>query len=223
MNNEKPTNTSTDPNTGTGKNIPSNKNFFTDESNEGKNSLERFNHPSNELDALRLTAMGEGETPEQMNRRRFLSRISLAVSGLAGVIVAVPVVGYLVGPLLKETPETWRTVGTTSDFKVGETVEVSFQDASPLPWSGVVAQTAAWLRRESQDKFIAYSVNCTHLGCPVSWLPGANLFMCPCHGGVYYSDGTVAAGPPPQSLHTYDLRIVNNRVEIKATGIPIAG
>jgi menaquinol-cytochrome c reductase iron-sulfur subunit len=25
---------------------------------------------------------------------------------------------------------------------------------------------------------VAFSINCTHLGCPVRWLPDANLFMC---------------------------------------------
>ena len=89
------------------------------------------------------------------------------------------------------------SVGAVEKFNVGETVEVKFADASPLPWAGVTAQTAAWLRRQDANNFIAYSVNCTHLGCPVSWLQSADLFMCPCHGGVYYKDGSVAAGPPP--------------------------
>jgi menaquinol-cytochrome c reductase iron-sulfur subunit len=70
-------------------------------------------------------------------------------------------------------------------------------------------------------EFIAFSVNCTHLGCPVRWLQDADLFMCPCHGGVYYSDGTVAAGPPPKSLIRYDVRTANGQVEIKTMAIPI--
>jgi menaquinol-cytochrome c reductase iron-sulfur subunit len=64
-------------------------------------------------------------------------------------------------------------------------------------------------------------VNCTHLGCPVRWLADADLFMCPCHGGVYYQDGTVAAGPPPKPLIRYDVRTVSGQVEIKTMAIPI--
>jgi quinol---cytochrome c reductase iron-sulfur subunit, bacillus type len=45
--------------------------------------------------------------------------------------------------------------------------------------------------------------------------------MCPCHGGVYYSDGTVAAGPPPKPLIRYDVRTLNDQVEIKTMAIPI--
>ncbi|MEJ2637255.1 MAG: Rieske 2Fe-2S domain-containing protein, partial [Calditrichia bacterium] len=78
-----------------------------------------------------------------------------------------------------------------------------------------------WLRRDSELVFIAFSIDCTHLGCPVRWLPEANLFMCPCHGGVYYKDGSVAAGPPPESLRRYPVRVVNNTVEIYTGPLPI--
>ena len=71
-------------------------------------------------------------------------------------------------------------------------------------------------------QFVAFAVNCTHLGCPVRWLQQAELFMCPCHGGVYYKDGTVAAGPPPRPLTKYPVRINQGQVEILTTPTPIA-
>jgi menaquinol-cytochrome c reductase iron-sulfur subunit len=45
--------------------------------------------------------------------------------------------------------------------------------------------------------------------------------MCPCHGGVYYADGTVAAGPPPHSLYQYPVRIRGNVIEIHTEALPI--
>jgi menaquinol-cytochrome c reductase iron-sulfur subunit len=45
--------------------------------------------------------------------------------------------------------------------------------------------------------------------------------MCPCHGGVYYEDGSVAAGPPPRGLYQYPVRVNNGQVEIMASPIPI--
>ena len=161
------------------------------------------------------------ESPAAITRRDFLSKLSLGLAGLGTVIVGAPVAGFLLAPLFRPVPEIWRPVGAVDQFKVGETVEVTFLDASPLPWSGVTAQTAAWLRRDSEAEFKAFSVNCTHLGCPVSWLAGAKLFMCPCHGGVYYPDGTVAAGPPPHALTTYNVRVRDGQVEIQASAIPI--
>ena len=32
------------------------------------------------------------------------------------------------------------------------------------------------------------------MGCMVSWLDGANTFLCPCHGAQYNADGTVLSG-----------------------------
>jgi menaquinol-cytochrome c reductase iron-sulfur subunit len=49
----------------------------------------------------------------------------------------------------------------------------------------------------------------------VNWRAGAELFLCPCHGGVYYSDGSVAGGPPPRPLVRYAVRIGDNgRVQV---------
>jgi menaquinol-cytochrome c reductase iron-sulfur subunit len=98
---------------------------------------------------------------------------------------------------------------------------VEFTDPSPLPWSGITAKTAAWLRRVNESEFIAFSINCRHLGCPVRWVAGPRLFMCPCHGGVYYEDGSVAAGPPPEPLARYPVRVNKGQVEIETGPIPL--
>ncbi len=155
------------------------------------------------------------------NRRQFFSKLSITLGGVAALIIGLPIVGFLLSPFLRKVPEVWRPVGSVDSFKVGTTVIVKYLDASPLPWAGVTANTAAWLRRDSEDKFIAFSINCTHLGCPVRWLSDAELFMCPCHGGVYYKDGEVAAGPPPKPLPRYPVRVRNGQVEIMASPIPI--
>jgi menaquinol-cytochrome c reductase iron-sulfur subunit len=155
-------------------------------------------------------------------RRRFLSRISIALSAIAAAVVGVPVIGFLVSPLMRKPPRAWRPVGSVDQFKVGETVSVNFDDASPLPWSGVTARTAAWLRRDDASTFTAFSVNCTHLGCPVRWFAEPKLFLCPCHGGVYNADGSVAAGPPPKPLGRYPVRVREGQVEILTSPIPLA-
>ncbi len=159
------------------------------------------------------------EEPADAARRGFLSRLSIILGAVAALLVALPSVGFLLG--LRKTPLVWRSVGKLDDFAIGNTVRVSFEDSSPLPWSGVVAQTAAWLRRVNAQQFIAFSVDCTHLGCPVRWLPDADLFMCPCHGGVFYNDGRVASGPPQRRLTQYPVRVEEGIVQILASPLPI--
>jgi len=168
-------------------------------------------HPSN----------GCVSSPAELSRRKFLGRLSLAVGGAGALIVTVPVVGFILAPFFGRRQEAWRSVGKVESFKIGETTAVQYEDASPLPWAGVTARSAAWLRRVNADTFIAFSINCTHLGCPVRWLAEANLFMCPCHGGVYYEDGTVATGPPPLPLPRYPVRVKDGDVQIQTSPIPI--
>lgn len=161
------------------------------------------------------------KTSEECSRRQFFTHISYALGGLAALMVGIPIVGSVLAPIVKQPKPIWRPVGELNSFTIGDTVKVSFIDSSPLPWAGVTSETAAWLRREAKEEFTAFSINCAHLGCPVRWVAGAKLFMCPCHGGVYYDDGSVAAGPPPRGLYNYPVRVNNGQVEILTSPIPI--
>jgi menaquinol-cytochrome c reductase iron-sulfur subunit len=158
-----------------------------------------------------MSESGSG-TEAPVGRRRLLGTLGYVVA--AGTVVGVPILAYLLSPLLNPAQNVWRTVGQLSQFGIGDTVQVTFQDPSPLPWSGQTALASAWLRRTGETAFTAYAVNCTHLGCPVSWLADASLFMCPCHGGVYYGDGSVAAGPPPRPLFEYQVRVQGQDVQL---------
>ncbi len=155
-------------------------------------------------------------------RRAFLNKLSLAITGIGGALIGVPIVGFLLSPLLRREPQVWVPVGPVDQFTINNTVLVTLVDPSPVPWSGVTARSAAWLRRTGSAEFTAFSVNCTHLGCPIRWLPDGEIFMCPCHGGVFYQDGRVAAGPPPRPLYQYRWRINNGQVELLSGTLPIA-
>ena len=154
-------------------------------------------------------------------RRKLLAALSIGLGGIGAALIGVPVIGFLLAPLFQSVARRWRAVGAVDSFAKGQTVEVRFEDASSVPWAGVTGQTAAWLRCRPDGGFVAFAVNCTHLGCPVRWLQDAELFMCPCHGGVYYKDGTVAAGPPPRPLIEYPVRVRADQVEILAGPTPI--
>ncbi len=157
----------------------------------------------------------------EINRRNFFQALCIGLAGVCGAILGVPLVGFVVAPLFRKTPDIWEDIGKVTDFEMGKTVNVTFQDPSPLPWAGITSKSGAWVRRTGEKEFIAFSVNCTHLGCPVRWLQDAELFMCPCHGGVYYNDGSVAAGPPPAPLPRYEVRVQGGKVQIKSAAIPI--
>jgi menaquinol-cytochrome c reductase iron-sulfur subunit len=154
-------------------------------------------------------------------RRRFLVWLSLCSGSLVAAAVGLPVIGYILAPIFRKSPHDWMTVGPVDRFEVGDTVLVSFENPAAMSWAGVTGRTGAWLRRVGERDFIAFVLNCSHLGCPVRWEPASKLFMCPCHGGVYYEDGTVAAGPPPMPLQRFQVRVRNGRVELDSRPVPI--
>lgn len=158
---------------------------------------------------------------DEMNRRRFFARLSIGMGAICTAILAVPLVGFVCAPFFRKIPGGWIDAGKVDDFEIGKTVQVPYPDPSPLPWAGITAKSAAWLRRDGKETFTAYSIHCTHMGCPVRWLPNAGLFMCPCHGGVFYADGTVGAGPPPKPLVRYPVEVMDGQVKIKVVPLPI--
>jgi menaquinol-cytochrome c reductase iron-sulfur subunit len=161
------------------------------------------------------------QVTDVLSRRTFLNRITLILSGLIGLVLSVPILAYLLTPLIRRAPGVWLGVGPPDSFRIGETVQVEIDDPSPLPWAGQTARTAVWLRRNGQADFTAFAVNCTHLACPVNWRASAQLFLCPCHGGVFYADGSVAGGPPPRPLPRYDVRVQDGSVQILTRPVPI--
>jgi len=147
--------------------------------------------------------------------------VSAGLSGLAALLVGVPVVGFVVSPLRRRADDVWRVVGRVDEFPVGETVRATYLDPQPLPWAGFSAESAAYVRRIDAGSAIAFSMYCTHTGCPVQWVSSAKLFFCPCHGGAFHDDGRVAAGPPPRALDRHDARVRNGTVEVRTRKMPL--
>ena len=59
------------------------------------------------------------DSPLTPDRRRFLSRLSLVLSGAVGALLGLPVVGFLLAPLTRKEPRVWRAVGRVDDFAIG--------------------------------------------------------------------------------------------------------
>ncbi|HEX4073881.1 MAG TPA: Rieske (2Fe-2S) protein [Candidatus Acidoferrales bacterium] len=167
--------------------------------------------PGSEAEAKRL----------DVSRRWLLVKIGVLFNALVGVAIAIPVVKYLLSPIARDqTYKSWVTLGATDKFPVGETRLATFTNPSRRPWDGMTDGVACWVRRTATDQFTVFAINCAHLGCPVRWFPQSQLFMCPCHGGVYYADGSRASGPPERGLFTYDARISGGQLEIYAGQLP---
>ena len=158
---------------------------------------------------------------ERVTRRTFLMNVGIALNAAVALVIATPVVAYVLGPVLRRKEYLqWIAVGNVNDFPVGETKLIMFKNPFSDPWDGETAKIPAYVRRSAPDEFTVFAINCAHLGCPVRWFSESQLFMCPCHGGVYYADGSRASGPPERGLFTYDLKVQDGKLMINAGQMP---
>jgi menaquinol-cytochrome c reductase iron-sulfur subunit len=164
-----------------------------------------------------------GDARKPIRRRQLLMTLGIALNAIAGALFAIPVLGYFLSPgrrkALRKDLE-WISLGPITQFPAGQTRLATYLNPFVHPWDGATGDIPCWVRRISADQLQVFAINCTHLGCPVRWFPQSGLFMCPCHGGVYYSDGAHASGPPPRGLYQYDYKVENDQLWIKAGQVP---
>jgi menaquinol-cytochrome c reductase iron-sulfur subunit len=157
----------------------------------------------------------EGET---MTRRAILSGGVVAAGGIASAAIALPAIGFALGPVFDEQEVPWQNAGPPSDFAPDDytpkTITIESSDV------GEAGKTTVYIRKgnsdlgESPNEYVAISTRCAHVGCPVRWVGPAQRFVCPCHGGVYDALGRVEGGPPVRPLDRFKTRVRNGQVQI---------
>jgi quinol---cytochrome c reductase iron-sulfur subunit, bacillus type len=164
--------------------------------------------------------------PEVLTRRSLLMKIGIFLNGVVALIVAVPIVRYLFSPISHERKggwDAWISLGGLEQFPSGQTRLATYRNPVVNSWDGATADIACWVRNVDGKSFQVFAINCAHLGCPVRWFPQSGLFLCPCHGGVYYQDGSRASGPPERGLFEYQYRIETGKLLIKVGEMPTPG
>src|SRR3989454_10511805 len=164
--------------------------------------------------------------PDQINRRELLVKLGLLFDGIVGVLLGVPIVRFLLSPVARGRQgkyESWLSLGPLAQYPAGQTRLATYHHAVVTAADGETAHVACWVRRIDNDRFQVFAINCAHLGCPVRWFPQSGLFMCPCHGGAYYRDGSRASGPPERGLFEYPNKVENGLITIQADELPTPG
>ena len=83
------------------------------------------------------------------SRRAFLFKLSVLLNGAVGVVLAVPILGYLLGPAWKKRSsyDSWVALGSVSEFPEGETRLVDYRNPVTTAWDGQTGNVACWARR----------------------------------------------------------------------------
>ena len=160
------------------------------------------------------------------SRRGLLMKLGMVFNGCVAAALAVPIGRFLLSSITRGRANgylDWVSLGPVTQFPEGETRLATFRNPLVMPTDGKTVDTACWVRRVEGDQFQVFAVNCAHLGCPVRWFPQSGLFMCPCHGGAYYRDGSRASGPPERGLFEYPYKVENGLITIQAGEMPTPG
>ena len=163
-----------------------------------------------------------------MTTRRTFTLVAFATALAAATSVAGAVLAFVLGPLRRRASQepVLLDVGPASAFE-------ALKSGTSGPEEILVERAVedGTMRRRVKERFAivrdgraasglaALVTTCSHLGCGVSWDPGRNAFLCPCHGGVYGPDGAVLAGPPPRPLTRLPLVSAGGRMHLDVSAL----
>ena len=135
-----------------------------------------------------------------ISRSKFLTGATVGLGGLIGIAVAVPVLGFVLGPSFATEDWYWTSFGPADNaaYKEGSFEPVIFERGK----NGELDRRVAYVRRDGAEEFTIISNVCMHLGCPVQFKTTG--FACPCHGGQYDTEGLVTAGPPIRPRNRFE-------------------
>ncbi|MEX2016714.1 MAG: Rieske (2Fe-2S) protein [Candidatus Hydrogenedentales bacterium] len=105
-----------------------------------------------------------------------------------------------------------------SGTSAGGAVTVSNVSGTPLSSVGsaalVQAGTSSFLvARTGENSFNAFTAICTHEQCTVTGFQ-SGVFVCPCHGSQYNTNGQVQQGPATRQLQQFATQFTNNVLTI---------
>ena len=147
-------------------------------------------------------------------RRRFLSSITNGILGIIGGILAFIGGGAALSSAVRRQGD-WLPASTLLDLPDNEPTPVTLTVARLDGFRQVIDRRTIFLVKKGESEVVAIDSTCTHLGCIVAWDAEAQLFKCPCHGGMYDRTGAVKDGPPPAPLVQIATRVDGERVLVR--------
>jgi len=147
-------------------------------------------------------------------RRRFLSSIINGILGVIGAILGVLGGGAVLSSIVRRQGE-WLPASALHELPDNEPTAVTLSVMRLDGYREAIERRTIFLVKNGESDVTAFDSRCTHLGCLVAWDPQAQVFRCPCHGGVFDRSGAVMDGPPPEPLVKIATRVEGQRVLVQ--------
>jgi menaquinol-cytochrome c reductase iron-sulfur subunit len=151
--------------------------------------------------------------PENPGRRKFLAGAIAFLGGIIALVLGGSGAVYFLSPSWRGKKDNWVEAGPEAELPEGQPVKKEFIQRATDGWVTTESGGSVWLLKE-KGTLTAFNPHCTHLGCPYRWDPSKNLFLCPCHNGVFDKSGKVVSGPPPRGLDRYPVKVENGVISI---------
>jgi quinol---cytochrome c reductase iron-sulfur subunit, bacillus type len=187
-------------------------------------------------------AYNDPGTPEEQSRRTFMANAVVALGGVIGLGLTIPLLVSLLPPADANNPE-WSplTPDQAAALKkaTDSPVKVTFNlhevngyfgasDSEQFFWAVKGDEAAMRKRRPALfggiEKvpypvvslgFAVFSPICPHLGCRYAWDAKIMRFACPCHGSQFTNLGEHVEGVGPALRDPLPLREFNGKVQVE--------
>jgi len=137
------------------------------------------------------------------SRRFFILSSLIASGGAAFMGTLYPLFRYLFPSRKAGAVKTASVKIPLGEVAIGESRFFKFKGKPAI------------LIRLNQQKVVALSAVCTHLGCVVKYSESDKMLKCPCHGAKFDITGKVLGGPAPKPLHTFVSRIEGDKAIVE--------
>ncbi len=148
------------------------------------------------------------------SRRSFYGALLSVVGSLIGAGLALPSAAYLLIAGNSKKKGNFVEAAKLNQLQVGKPQEVTFERIRVDGWRSFKEKGIAWVVRTDEKNVVAYSPQCTHLGCAYHWEGSDNQFVCPCHESRFSVDGKVMGGPASRPLDRYVTRVEDQKLLI---------
>jgi Rieske Fe-S protein len=152
----------------------------------------------------------------------------VAVLGGIGTVIGLLYVGGLVRylyPKSSDSPPLTTGLGNDGVVDPGTGVMLPFKNGVAGPFNyptvpdksvvvGVFVEKISATGPIATENIRVVEQTCTHLGCPIAWVPTDNKFECPCHGSQFYRNTSVARGPAQDPLWKHKFELHPNSIKI---------
>ena len=147
------------------------------------------------------------------DRRSFHVSVIYAMWAVITGALSLPAAIYLlIPPKSKKNTSEWIEAGDISQLKPNVPEEFVFRRNRLDGWKVTSEKTTAWVIKQGDSDVVAFTPQCTHLGCAYSYDDKNKEFLCPCHTSTFGLDGKVLTGPAPRALDRYETKIAGSKL-----------